>query len=99
MYQLPMRPESHQSSPACQVPATANSTDSITACPCESVWTCMRGRTRLCCELQADGGQFHINLLRNSRTYGRYQFTARDSALTFASRLRVTFEGNGWSGC
>jgi hypothetical protein len=35
-------------------------------------------------------------LLRNSRTYGHYEFEARDAALTFAARLRNTFEGNGW---
>ncbi len=67
-------------------------------CPCESVWQCMRGRTRLNCELQAGGDCYRLNLMRNSRVYGTYQFAARDAALSFATRLRATFEGNGWSG-
>ncbi len=70
--------------------------DGSDACPCELVWHCERGRTRLSCDLQADGVCYRIKLLRNSRTYGTYQFAARDSALTFAQRLRLMFEGNGW---
>lgn len=67
-------------------------------CPCECVWTCVSGRTRLACQLrQQSDDQFHIDLLRNSRTYGTYQFDCRVPALTFASRLRETFAGNGWA--
>lgn len=69
-------------------------------CPCESVWTCVRGRTHLRCELQGvTDGRCQLTLLRNSRTYGRYEFDGRDAALTFATRLRFTFEGNGWNHC
>jgi len=66
--------------------------------PCEFVWTCTRGRTQLCCQLDVHGdGQHRLTLLRNSRTYGQYEFCGRDAALTFAARLRSTFEGNGWA--
>lgn len=66
--------------------------------PCEFVWTCTRGRTQLCCQLDVHGdGQHRLTLLRNSRTYGQYEFCERDAALTFAARLRSTFEGNGWA--
>lgn len=66
-------------------------------CPCESVWTCTRGRTRLCCELQEVGdGRCQLTLMRNTRQYGKYDFAGRDSALVFAARLRHTFSGNGW---
>lgn len=66
--------------------------------PCEFVWTCMRGRTRLCCQLDVhDDGQHRLTLLRNSRTYGEYAFSGREAALTFATRLRDTFAGNGWA--
>lgn len=95
MNQLPMYP-----APALFTSCRAEqgTTSQQPGCDCESVWTCTRGRTRLCCELLADtGGQFQIHLLRNSRAYGRYQFTARESALTFAARLQSTFEGNGWA--
>ena len=65
---------------------------------CESVWECQRGRTRLCCQLDTHAdGRHRLTLLRNSRTYGEYAFTGRDAALTFASRLRDTFAGNGWA--
>lgn len=65
---------------------------------CESVWECQRGRTRLCCQLDTHADGVHrLTLLRNSRTYGEYAFSGRDAALTFASRLRHTFAGNGWA--
>ena len=58
----------------------------------------MRGRTRLCCQLDTHAdGRHRLTLLRNTRTYGEYAFTGRDAALTFASRLRDTFAGNGWA--
>lgn len=66
-------------------------------CDCESVWTCVRDKTRLRCQLGSqETGRYRLTLLRNTRTYGHYEFEARDAALTFATRLRVTFEGNGW---
>lgn len=69
----------------------------LAMCQCESVWTCVRDKTRLRCQLGSpDSGRYRLTLLRNSRTYGHYEFDARDAALTFATRLRATFEGNGW---
>ncbi|MGE3956058.1 MAG: hypothetical protein AB7H96_05010 [Vicinamibacterales bacterium] len=65
-------------------------------CPCESVWQCRRGRTHLVCELRTEQNCYRVNLVRNSRVYGAYQFAARQAALTFAGRLRSTFAGNGW---
>ena len=43
-----------------------------------------------------DAGRYRLTLLRNSRTYGHYEFEARDAALSFATQLRATFAGNGW---
>ena len=66
-------------------------------CQCEAVWTCVRDKTRLRCQLGSeDAGRYRLTLLRNSRTYGHYEFEARDAALSFATQLRATFAGNGW---
>jgi len=66
--------------------------------PCESVWQCGRGRTQLWCQLRQDGDrEFQLEVLRNGRLYAAYQFVDRTPAIVFASRLRTTFEGNGWT--
>jgi hypothetical protein len=66
-------------------------------CAGECVWTCGRGRTRLDCRLsERCGDDVRIDVLRNNRLYGTYQFAGRTAALAFASRLRDSFAGNGW---
>jgi hypothetical protein len=63
----------------------------------ECMWICGRGPTRLCCQLRQRGdADLEIEVLRNNRVYGKYSFGERMTALTFASRLRHTLEGNGW---
>lgn len=65
--------------------------------PCESVWICGRGRTRLCCQLRRHNeDDFEVEVIRNGRLYGTYRFVEQMAAVLFASRLRQTFEGNGW---
>ncbi len=65
---------------------------------CESVWHCGRGPTQLWCQLRQDGdGEFQLQVLRNGRLYGAYQFPDRAPAMVFAWRLRTSFEGNGWT--
>ena len=64
---------------------------------CECVWNCGRGRSRLSCQLrQNTEHDVTIEVLRNNRAYGVYRFNGRGSALSFATRLRYSFEGNGW---
>jgi hypothetical protein len=64
---------------------------------CECIWLCGRGPTRLRCEMRREGDDhFQVEVLRNSRVYGSYRFTAKALALSFAARLRDTFQGNGW---
>jgi hypothetical protein len=65
---------------------------------CECIWMCGRGPARLCCQLRRHGpNDFELEVVRNGRLYGTYRFVERPSAVTFASRLRHTFEGNGWA--
>jgi hypothetical protein len=67
------------------------------AARCECMWICGRGPTRLCCQLRHHADDdLEIEVLRNNRIYGQYRFGERLTALTFASRLRHTLEGNGW---
>jgi hypothetical protein len=40
---------------------------------------------------------FSLEVRRNTRLYGMYQFAERVAALAFAGRLREAFENNGWS--
>jgi hypothetical protein len=62
------------------------------------VWRCARGRTRLECQLRAECEQhFALEVVRNGRLFGSYQFDERVDALVFAGRLLHTFEANGWS--
>ena len=64
---------------------------------CECLWMCGRGPTRLYCLIRHRGDDdFDLEIVRNGRLYGTYQFVERLAAVTFASRLRDTFEGNGW---
>jgi hypothetical protein len=64
----------------------------------ECVWTCGRGRTQLCCQLLRHSQEdFEVEVVRNGRLYGAYRFIERPAAIVFASRLRETFEGNGWT--
>ena len=64
----------------------------------ECLWTCGRGRTRLWCQVRCRSAQtFDIEVLRNGRLYGTYRFVEQVTAVLFASRLRDTFEANGWS--
>jgi hypothetical protein len=64
---------------------------------CERVWACGRGRTQLCCQMRHHGDRdVELEVLRNGRLYGTYRSVERVAALTFASRLRDSFEGNGW---
>lgn len=64
----------------------------------ESIWQCGRGRTQLSCHLRQDGDrEYQVEVLRNGRLYGTYQFVERAPAMVFASRLRNSFEGNGWT--
>lgn len=65
---------------------------------CECVWLCARGRTQLFCRMhQHAPDRFSLEVRRNTRLYGMYQFEERVSALAFAGRLRQAFESNGWS--
>ena len=67
------------------------------AATCESVWSCARGRARLHCQLHRHQEQhFELQVVRNGRLFGTYQFAERVSAIVFAGRLRHTFEANGW---
>lgn len=64
----------------------------------EVVWSCGRGRSRLWCQLrQQNDTDIHVDVVRNNRAYGSYRFSGRAAALTFAHRLRHSFEGNGWT--
>jgi len=65
---------------------------------CECLWSCGRGPTRLCCHLchNAAAGGLEVEVVRNGRSYGSFHFVERFAAITFASQLRLTFEGNGW---
>jgi len=64
---------------------------------CECLWMCGRGPTRLCCQLRRrTDSDLDLEVVRNGRLYGTYHFVERVAAMTFASRLRTTFEGNGW---
>jgi hypothetical protein len=64
---------------------------------CECVWICARGGTRLCCQLRNHSkDDVEIEVVRNGRLYGTYRFVERVAAIIFATRLRLTFEGNGW---
>jgi hypothetical protein len=76
--------------PAARMPMT-------TSTPSELVWSCGRGRSRLSCQLRQTDSDIHVEVLRNNRAYGLYRFTGRAAALTFAHRLRHSFEGNGWT--
>ena len=62
----------------------------------ECIWLCTRGRTRLECELFDRAGDCDLEIKRNSRLYGSYQFAGREAALAFAGRLKETFAANGW---
>ncbi len=63
----------------------------------ECLWVCGRGPTRLRCQMHCLGDEvFELEVMRNMRVYGTYRFDGRTAALTFAGRLRDTFEGNGW---
>jgi hypothetical protein len=45
-----------------------------------------------------DEAEFLLEVRRNTRLYGMYQFPERVAALQFAGRLREVFENNnGWS--
>ena len=64
---------------------------------CECIWMCGRGATRLCCLIRRGAeGDFDLEVVRNGRLYGTYHFVERPAAVTFALRLRHSFEGNGW---
>ncbi|MGE5242675.1 MAG: hypothetical protein ACM3SQ_00420 [Betaproteobacteria bacterium] len=63
----------------------------------DCLWVCGRGSTRLACCVHCVGDeQYVLEVLRNARIYGTYRFGERSAAVTFAGRLRETFEGNGW---
>lgn len=70
----------------------------VNAADCECVWECARGRTRLQCRMHVRRqDNILLEVRRNTRLYGMYQFPERAAALQFAGRLRQVFEGNGWS--
>jgi hypothetical protein len=61
------------------------------------MWICGRGRSELCCQIRCHAADdFEVEVVRNGRLFGAYRFAERPAAVTFASRLRHTFEGNGW---
>jgi hypothetical protein len=76
----------------------AANTECSGASACESMWMCGRGRTRLCCQMRHHASDdFEVEVVRNGRLYGSYRFLEHAAATLFASRLRFTFEANGWN--
>ena len=63
---------------------------------CECVWECARGRTRLLCQMSQQADAVRLEVVRNTRVYGMYDFAEKVTALAFARRLQQAFQGNGW---
>ena len=76
-------------------PSSGNTGTPTAACQC--VWVCGRGRTLLSCDMRChDEDDIEVRVTRNGRLYGTYRFGGKLDAATFATRLRHSFEGNGW---
>jgi hypothetical protein len=47
--------------------------------------------------IEEESDSVEVEVVRSGRLYGSYRFVERSAAVVFATRLRETFEGNGWA--